>query len=200
MQYADQNEAAQSLAETRQREAAPGNLPATSGIHNSPRMVAQRQRLRSLFGDAVQLKGEDSNTSAAAPVQPESAAPAAPNRTGLPDGLKAGIESLSGVSLDPVEVHYNSSRPAQLNALAYAQGTHIHVAPGQERHLPHEAWHVVQQAQGRVQPTRQLTSDVPVNDDRALEQEADVMGARALQMRRADLGEHYDSLKVALNA
>ena len=28
-----------------------------------------------------------------------------PNRTGLPDGLKSGIESLSGMSLDNVNVH-----------------------------------------------------------------------------------------------
>ena len=77
-------------------------------------------------------------------AQPESSH----NRTGMPDRLKAGIESLSGMSLDNVKVHYNSSQPAQLNALAYAQGSDIHVAPGQEQHLPHEAWHVVQQAQG----------------------------------------------------
>ena len=70
------------------------------------------------------------------------------NRTGLPDRLKFGVESLSGISIDDVRVHYNSSKPAQLNALAYAQGTDIHVAPGQERHLPHEAWHVIQQKQG----------------------------------------------------
>ena len=72
------------------------------------------------------------------------------NSTGLPDNLKSGIENLSGHSMDDVKVHYNSSQPAQLNAHAYAQGTNIHVAPGQEKHLPHEAWHVVQQAQGRV--------------------------------------------------
>ena len=185
MEYADKNKAAQSLAEAPQREAATGNPVAVTGIHNSPRMVAQRRLLRSLFGDAVQLKEEDSNTSSTVPVQREAAAPEATNRTGLPDGLKAGIESLSGVSLDPVEVHYNSPQPAQLNALAYAQGTHIHVAPGQEQHLPHEAWHVVQQAQGRVQPTAQLAQGVSVNTDQALEQEADVMGAQALQMRHA---------------
>lgn len=113
------------------------------------------------------------------PVQREEEAPA-PNRTGLPDNLKSGIENLSGHSLDDVQVHYNSSQPAQLNALAYAQGTDIHVAPGQEQHLPHEAWHVVQQAQGRVQPTMQMNGDVPVNDDVGLETEADVMGAKAL--------------------
>lgn len=101
------------------------------------------------------------------------------NDTGMPDNLKSGVESLSGYSMDDVKVHYNSAQPAQLNALAYAQGTDIHVAPGQERHLPHEAWHVAQQKQGRVQPTMQMKEGVPVNDDAGLEHEADVMGAKA---------------------
>ena len=109
-----------------------------------------------------------------------------PNKTGLPDVLKSGAEDLSGVSLDNVKVHYNSSRPAQLNALAYAQGSHIHVAPGQEQHLPHEAWHIVQQAQGRVKPTMQMKDGVPVNDDEGLEHEADVMGVKALQTERSN--------------
>lgn len=104
-----------------------------------------------------------------------------PNRTGLPDKLKAGVESLSGYSLDDVQVHYNSAKPAQLQAHAYAQGTDIHVAPGQEEHLPHEAWHVVQQKQGRVRPTTQLKSKVDVNDDAGLEREADVMGRQLLK-------------------
>lgn len=105
----------------------------------------------------------------------------APNRTGMPDTLKTGVESLSGMSLDHVKVHYNSDKPSQLGALAYAQGSEIHVSPGQERHLPHEAWHVVQQAQGRVKPTMQMKDGVAVNDDTGLEHEADVMGARALK-------------------
>jgi hypothetical protein len=92
-----------------------------------------------------------------------------------------GIESMSGYSLADVRVHYNSSRPAQLRAHAYAQGTDIHVAPGQEKHVPHEAWHLVQQAQGRVQPTLQTENGVAINDDAALEAEADRMGAQALQ-------------------
>ncbi len=50
--------------------------------------------------------------------------------TGLPDNLKAGIERLSGLSMDDVKVHYNSSKPAPLQALAYTQGTDIHVGPG----------------------------------------------------------------------
>lgn len=104
-----------------------------------------------------------------------------PNNTGLPDNLKSGIEHLSGMSMDHVRVHYNSSQPAQLNALAYAQGSNIHVAPGQEKHLPHEAWHVVQQAQGRVKPTMQAKG-VAINDNQGLEREADAMGSRAVQM------------------
>ncbi|MCE3604317.1 DUF4157 domain-containing protein [Massilia sp. P8910] len=102
-------------------------------------------------------------------------------RTGLPPQLKAGVESLSGLSMNHVSVHYNSPLPAQLHAHAYAQGSEIHLGNGQEKHLPHEAWHVVQQAQGRVRPTMQLRDALAVNDDAGLEHEADVMGAKAMQ-------------------
>src|SRR5262245_28445178 len=113
----------------------------------------------------------------------ERAAGAPAAGTGLPEALKNGVEHLSGIPLDNVQVHYNSDRPARFQALAYAQGSEIHVAPGQEQHLPHEAWHVVQQAQGRVIPTSQMKDGVPLNDDGDLEREADVMGARAAQMK-----------------
>lgn len=103
------------------------------------------------------------------------------NRTGLPDGLKSGVESLSGLAMDDVRVHYNSSKPANLQALAYTQGTDIHVAPGEERHLPHEAWHVVQQKLGRVKPTTQVAGEA-VNDSQLLESEADNMGNQSLKM------------------
>lgn len=146
--------------------------------------LEEEEPLQGKFGTLQMLAPEEEELPlqgkfATDPVQREEKAPA-PNRTGMPDNLKSGIENLSGHSLDDVQVHYNSSKPAQLNALAYAQGTDIHVAPGQEQHLPHEAWHVVQQAQGRVQPTMQMNGDVPVNDDVELETEADVMGAKAL--------------------
>lgn len=152
-------------------------------FHHGPRMVAQRQRSRSVFGDTAQrqegLEDEQPSQDGVAQLRDAGAAGPPPNRTGLPDGLKSGLESLSGLSMDHVRVHYNSSQPVQLNALAYAQGRDIHLAPGQERHLPHEAWHVVQQAQGRVPATRQLKTGVAVNDDDALEHEADVMGEKA---------------------
>ncbi|MDE6622697.1 MAG: DUF4157 domain-containing protein [Lachnospiraceae bacterium] len=102
------------------------------------------------------------------------------SNTGLPYNLKAGIEHLSGISMDDVKVHYNSSHPAQLQALAYTQGTDIHIASGQEKYLPHEAWHVVQQKQRRVKPTMQL-SGVNINNNGDLEHEADIMGEKAIQ-------------------
>ncbi len=107
------------------------------------------------------------------------------NTTGLPDALKSGIESLSQLSMDDVKVHYQSSQPAQVQALAYTQGPEIYVGPGQERHLPHEAWHVVQQKQGRVEATMQLQG-IAINDDSMLEQEATLMGAKALHMPQSE--------------
>ena len=86
------------------------------------------------------------------------------NKPGIPDDIKAGVENLSGYSMDDVKVHYNDEKPAQLQAHAYAQGTDIHIGPGQEKHLPHEAWHVVQQKQGRVKPTIQMEAIEP-NDE-----------------------------------
>ena len=102
------------------------------------------------------------------------------NSTGLPGNLQTGIENLSGMSMEDVKVHRNSDKPAKLQAHAYAQGSDIHLGPGQEKHLPHEAWHVVQQKQGRVKPTMQMKGKVNVNDNEALEKEADVMGAKVL--------------------
>ncbi|WP_299832248.1 DUF4157 domain-containing protein [uncultured Roseobacter sp.] len=101
---------------------------------------------------------------------------------GLPGALRSGVERLSGMDMSGVQVHYNSSEPQKVGAHAYAQGTDIHLASGQEKHLPHEAWHTVQQAQGRVRPTRQLKGDVQINDDAGLEKEADMMGAKAMSL------------------
>ncbi|MGB0563013.1 MAG: DUF4157 domain-containing protein [Spirulinaceae cyanobacterium] len=125
-----------------------------------------------------------------------------PNRTGLPDKLKTGVEQLSGYDLSGVRVNYNSPKPAEVQAHAYTQGTNIEVARGQERHLPHEAWHVVQQMQGRVKPTMQMNG-VGVNDDGGLEREADVMGKRAAVQRKSEefvpteQGEGADCTKIA---
>jgi hypothetical protein len=152
---------------------------------NRPRSVVQKKAnntglpdqlksgTESLSGHSIQLQDN----------RPQSVVQRKKNNTGLPDQLKSGIESLSGHLMDDVKVHYNSDKPAQLSAHAYAQGTDIHLASGQEKHLPHEAWHVVQQKQGRVKPTMQMKGKVNVNDDKGLEKEADVMGVKALQFK-----------------
>lgn len=104
------------------------------------------------------------------------------NSNGLPHQLQSNMENMGGVDLSDVKVHRNSDKPAQLKAHAYAQGSDIHLAPGQDKHLPHEAWHVVQQKQGRVQATTQMKNSdgkVGINDNPALEHEADVMGEKA---------------------
>ena len=130
-------------------------------------------------GISLQRKADMANNAAQREEAPR------PNNTGMPDNLKAGIENLSGFSMDDVRVHYNSSKPATVQALAYTQGTDIHVAPGQEKHLPHEAWHVAQQMAGRVSPTTNING-MPVNDNVALEHEADVMGEKAVQCKEYD--------------
>jgi hypothetical protein len=109
---------------------------------------------------------------------------AAPNRTGIPDQLKSAVEAMSGFSFDDVRVNHSSVAPSQVGALAYTQGRDIEIAPGEERHLAHEAWHVVQQAQGRVRPTAR-SHGAAVNEDPRLEQEADRMAARATRYRSA---------------
>ena len=114
-----------------------------------------------------------------APIQCQDVEGGSENQTGMPNSLKGGLEQLSGMDLSGVRVHRNSAKPAQLNALAYAQGQDIHLGPGQEQYLSHEGWHVVQQMRGRVKPTMQAKG-VEINDDRGLENEADVMGAKAV--------------------
>lgn len=94
------------------------------------------------------------------------------NNTGIPDNMKKRFEAFSAVSFDDVRIHYNSREPAKLNALAYTQGTQVYIAPGQDRCLPHELGHVVQQKQGRVKPTGKING-LPVNEDTVLEKEAD---------------------------
>ncbi|MDT9001498.1 DUF4157 domain-containing protein [Paucibacter sp. APW11] len=144
--------------------AAPGasNDAAASAHQNSPRQLAQGAQIAQL-------------------QQPPAPSHSEPQRADqLPLPLRSGIASLSGIDLADVRVHRNSTQPAQLQAHAFAQGADIHLAPGQDRHLPHEAWHLVQQRQGRVNASAQLAGRA-INDDPQLEREADQMGQRALQ-------------------
>lgn len=158
------------------RASSPANRDAGSSsgaLHdalNRSAAVQAQLDLDAVLNEPVQRQEEDEDEEALVQLKAKD--------TGLPAEVRSGIESMSGVSLDDVRVHYNSSAPAQLNALAYTQSTDIHVAPGQEQHVAHEAWHVVQQMQGRVRATTSVNG-VGVNDQQSLEREADVMGARA---------------------
>ena len=160
----------------------------TDPIQKASKNTASSVLDASSQSEALQRKADMANNAAQREEAPR------PNNTGMPDNLKSGIESLSGFSMDDVRVHYNSSKPATVQALAYTQGTDIHVAPGQEKHLPHEAWHVAQQMAGRVSPTTNING-MPVNDNAALEQEADVMGEKAVQCRGWNdvIEKKYDS-------
>ena len=166
-----------------------------------PEAIAQR-KLKDMVGDSPQVmrsssfhdmannKPQGEQTAQLQSIQKQK------NQTGLPDNLKTGMENLSGISLDDVQVHRNSDKPAQLQAHAYAQGTDIHLGPGQEKHLPHELGHVVQQKQGRVKPTFQMKGKVNVNDDAVLEKEADAMGEKALQLK----SENFNSTNSAADS
>lgn len=174
------------------------------------KFVAQRQAAEEEEEEPMQAKAVAQREAAEEeePIQAKFAAgatetvqrEAAPGGGGLPGGLQAGIQSMSGMDVSDVNVHYNSDKPAQLNALAYAQGNDIHVGAGQEKHLAHEAWHVVQQRQGRVKPTMQMKQGIPVNDDKGLETEADVMGAKAASVGAQLISKNAVQRKAARSA
>ena len=152
--------------------------PSLEDISESVQMKEQDDSFVEAISEPIQMQENDdplqfnSNNGSSNTIQQKS-------NGGLPSNLQSGVEKLSGQNMSDVNVNYNSDKPAQLNAHAYAQGNDIHLGPGQEKHLPHEAWHVAQQKQGRVQPTKQMKSKININDDPALEKEADVMGAKA---------------------
>ncbi|MDR2572460.1 MAG: DUF4157 domain-containing protein [Oscillospiraceae bacterium] len=139
-------------------------MPEMANQTSSPDLLgsikSRSSGLQSNSNDVIQLKSRNTQT----------------NNTGIPTQIKTGFEQNSGFSFDDVRVHYNSTKPAQLDAHAYTQGNDIHIAPGQEKHLGHELGHVVQQKQGRVKATVQLQS-YAANTDSRLESEADVMSS-----------------------
>lgn len=156
-----------------------GNPPVTENTKsnttqsNAPNMIMQRQ-----------VVGEEKEKKKLLQVK------SSQSTNGLPTQLKENMEAMGGVDLSDVRVNYNSSKPKTMGALAYAQGSQIEIAPGQEKHLPHEAWHTVQQKQGRVKPNNQIQGKgLPLNDDPVLEKEADVMGEKAVQMKCTSCGK-----------
>jgi hypothetical protein len=97
-------------------------------------------------------------------------------------------------SYQDVNIHQNDGSASQMGALAYTQGNNVHFAPGQfnpntqggQELLGHELTHVVQQRQGKVQPTKQ-GKGLSVNDNPSLESEADSMGKKAANGQQVDV-------------
>lgn len=117
----------------------------------------------------------------------------------LHPGVNALMSSAFNTDFSSVRVH-EGPQAQSVGALAYAQGTDLHFAPGQyqpesERGrelIGHELAHVVQQAQGRVSAPAQAKASGAVNHDSSLEREADDMGARAAR------GERVNSTEVSV--
>jgi hypothetical protein len=142
--------------------------------------AVQMQSESPLIDSGQQINGKN-RPNRVVPVQLKEAKTSNIHANGIPQPLKSGLERISNFDLSGVQVHRNSPKPSQINAAAYTQGNEIHLGPGQEKHLPHEGWHVVQQMQNRVVPTMQAKG-ATINNDPNLEQEATMMGEKALQM------------------
>lgn len=112
----------------------------------------------------------------------------------MPPLVQRKMESSFGADFSNVNIHKNSAQSTDMNAHAFTQGNDIHFAPGQynpesqqgQELLGHELTHVVQQRAGVVKPTTQMKG-VGVNDDAALENEADVMGKKAAEGKPAEV-------------
>jgi hypothetical protein len=95
------------------------------------------------------------------------------------------MDSAFNFDFSTVRVH-EGDEAAAMGAVAYTQGADVHFSRGQyapdsrsgQELIGHELAHIVQQSEGRVPATRQFKG-VDLNDDSALEHEADAWGARA---------------------
>ncbi len=124
----------------------------------------------------------------------------------LDGAVRASFEPRFGQDFSQVRVHTDpkaSGAARRLGAQAFTQGQDIYFGAGRYRPgtsqgqqlLGHELTHVVQQRQGRVQPTGK-TGGVLINDEAGLEREAEGMGRKALQMKRlsgSDPSNHHES-------
>ncbi|MDP5280613.1 GNAT family N-acetyltransferase [Sphingomonas sp. DG1-23] len=120
----------------------------------------------------------------------------------LPGALLAKMEGAFGADFSQVRVHVGP-QAARIGAIAFTTGNDIYFAPGRyqpesvigQQLLGHELAHVVQQRQGRV---RASSPGVSIVQDRALEAEADRLGARAAAHRTLQAkGLHGGQVRVS---
>ena len=107
------NDAAPQMQDNRSEAIQMQQLHELSNINSQSSGIPQLQSIADNFASqnsVAQLQSiADNFTLEKEPLQRKE------NKTGLPDNLKAGMEGLSGMSLDSVNVHRNSDKPAQLN-------------------------------------------------------------------------------------
>ncbi|MCG8423625.1 MAG: DUF4157 domain-containing protein [Proteobacteria bacterium] len=122
----------------------------------------------------------------------------------LPEPVRAKMETALGMDFSNVRVHVGP-QAKKVGAVAFTRGTDIFFAPGHyepwtqcgQELLGHELAHVVQQAKGRVAKTADV-GGVPLNDDAALEREADREGARVARLdRNAETGSKRLAAPIA---
>lgn len=175
-------------AEKVKMESAPSRVQQSKRNEESVQMVDNRAlaALQTKMANIVQRAEDDEDDLLQGKFEQPAQRAETPNRTGIPDSVKQRMEDSFGTDFSGVRVHPESSKAPEVGALAYTQGTDIHFAPGQfkpdtaagQQLLGHELAHVVQQAEGRVQPTTEIAG-MPVNDNESLEREADILGAKA---------------------
>jgi hypothetical protein len=136
----------------------------------------------------IQLKEDEDPLQGKGNIQLAKGKEGSTNSTGMPNAVKSKMEGAFNTDFSDVKIHTNSEQSKQLGALAFTQGSDVHFSSGQynpdtqsgQELLGHELTHVVQQRQGRVQPTKQ-GKGMSINDSPVLENEADVMGKKASQ-------------------
>jgi len=189
------------VAEASGPEARPGE-DATCAVSRPPTL---RERLAHGFHaktEAAQPKNPPGETAAAAervdgPLA-DRALPSvgASGGAALPHALRHRMEQAFDTDFSDVRIHVGGAAGA-IGARAYTRGNDIHLSPrhyqagsreGDEL-VGHELTHVVQQRQGRVAATAQAKgAGATVNQDHALEAEADQLGARAARGERVTSG------------
>lgn len=91
--------------------------------------------------------------------------------TNIVTQMKKDFERRNGLSFANVQVHFHSSKPAKVGAVACIQGADIDIASGYEWALPHELGHYPQQALGLSQATCSING-LPVDASPERERDA----------------------------
>jgi hypothetical protein len=121
----------------------------------------------------------------------------------LPKEVQVKLENSFGQDFSNVSIQKNSNRATELNARAFTQGEQIHFAPGEfntntnvgRNLLGHEITHVVQQRSGVVKPTSMISKGIEINENKSLEQEADILGRKTFN---GETSSNYRSLGLDL--